>query len=273
MLMSYDEFAESFAQSIKSDAELIFDLLKSVIRYPTRYTGVFRVSNAETKLIQNVTQSNEIKFGDFMERIITEYISRMGYSNMDKNIGCGRSGDRYSADQIFSLNDNVFLIEQKIRDDHDSTKKRGQFNNFVNKYELLQEKYPSKNVVASMWFIDDTFTKNKKYYHEEAASASPSGALNIFYGRELFSGLFAAPEVWDEIYSHLRQNKSERGMEIISIPNFDNSQEVFDALVRLKREEPGLSRKLLSDKDTYVQLRKELFPTGENINRVFGSPH
>ena len=94
-----------------------------MINNPKRYTGIFRISNARTKLIQNVTQSREIKFGDFMEEIITEYISKMGYENLDKSIGNDENGNALSADQIFKENDKIYLIEQKIRDDHDSTKK------------------------------------------------------------------------------------------------------------------------------------------------------
>ena len=38
-------------------------------------------------------------------------------------------------------NKNIFLIEQKVRDDHDSTKKRGQYNNFINKIRAIKNKY------------------------------------------------------------------------------------------------------------------------------------
>ena len=73
MIISYDNFVGRLNDKIKADNEFYFELLCNVIRNPHRYTGIFRVSNARTKLIQNVTQSREIKFGDFMEDIVTEY--------------------------------------------------------------------------------------------------------------------------------------------------------------------------------------------------------
>ena len=56
------------------------------------------------------------------------------------------------------------MIEQKIRDDHDSTKKRGQFVNFVKKIKYLKQEYPTNKISASMWFVDNSLMKNKRYY-------------------------------------------------------------------------------------------------------------
>lgn len=80
MILTYDEFIKKLNEKIKTDAEFYYELLNSVIDEPLRYTGIFRISNAKTKLIQNATQSREIKFGDFMEDILTIYISAMGGS-------------------------------------------------------------------------------------------------------------------------------------------------------------------------------------------------
>lgn len=123
MIKTYNEFINLLNKKIKSDEQFVYELLITVIKNPNRYTGIFRLSNAKTKLIQNVTQSREIKFGDFMEEIITDYIFDMGYKNIDKNIGCDEEGNALSADQVFIKDKTLYLIEQKIRDDHDSTKK------------------------------------------------------------------------------------------------------------------------------------------------------
>lgn len=153
-MIDYADFVSRLNAKVKSDEDFYVELLKTVIKSPHRYTGIFRLTNAKTKLIQNVTQSREIKFGDFMEEIVTEYIALMGYHNLDKNIGNDDAGNTLSADQVFEKGNGIYLIEQKIRDDHDSTKKRGQFENFRKKYTLLKSKYPHRKIIASMWFID-----------------------------------------------------------------------------------------------------------------------
>lgn len=262
MLKSYEEFIDALNNNLKDD-DFVYELLVTVIENPNRYTGIFRLSNAKTKLIQNVTQSREIKFGNFMENIVTEYISLMGYKNLDKNIGNDEEGNPLSADQVFMDNDTIYLIEQKIRDDHDSTKKRGQYQNFEKKYNLLKKKYPSYRISANMWFIDDSLKKNKKYYNDEANNEKFSDIdISIFYGKELFCNLFQRIDVWQEICDYLLRNKRERSNEVIYIPNFDDSEEIKSALVKLKREKPNLYKKLLSSSPKYVQLREELFPSG-----------
>ena len=166
MMKTYEEFMEKLNKKMKSSDAFYYELLKNVVNNPNRYTGIFRVSNAKTKLVQNVTQSREIKFGDFMEDIVTEYIAGMGYTNLNKSIGSDENGDALSADQVFKTEGCVYLIEQKIRDDHDSTKKRGQYDNFKKKYSLLKKRFPNCRVSASMWFIDDSLVKNRNYYTE-----------------------------------------------------------------------------------------------------------
>lgn len=263
MIKTYEDFISLLNKKIKND---IYELLVTVVKNPKRYTGIFRLTNPQTKLIQNVTQSQEIKFGDFMEDIITEYIALMGYHNLDKNIGTDEEGNALSADQVFTKGNTVYLIEQKIRDDHDSTKKRGQYANFRKKYSLLKKLYPEYNINATMWFIDDSLVKNKNYYTEEANNEQLTGIdINIFYGGILFNKLFNRTDVWDEICAYLERNKQERSNEALNIPNFNTSPEVKEAIKRLKKEEPNLYKKLTSDKPEYIQLRNELFPSGINI--------
>ncbi len=274
MTFTYEYFADKLNAKIKSDESFIYELLVTVVKKPNRYTGIFRLSNAKTKLIQNVTQSREIKFGDFMEEIVTDYIAAMGYRNLNKSIGTDEDGNALSADQVFMKDDTVYLVEQKIRDDHDSTKKRGQFQNFRKKYLLLKSLYAGYNINATMWFIDGSLKKNKKYYISEAMSDSERGVeINIFYGRALFDVIFPETDIWEEICAYLIKNKQERNNEILYIPDFDTSEEIYIALKKLKRCEPTLYRKLISTAPAYVQLRNELFPTEYNLNRVREYPN
>ena len=125
------EFKKFLNSRVNSSNDVDYDLLVSVINKPERYCGLFRLSNAKSKLIQNLTQSKEIKFGDFMEDLVTKYFEIKGYNNLNKNLGPDENGNFLNVDQIFIIGDNLYFVEQKVRDDHDSTKKRGQFENFI----------------------------------------------------------------------------------------------------------------------------------------------
>lgn len=270
MYMNYEDFKAKLNAKFVNGQEFYIQLLKTVIDNPTRYTGIFRVSSAKTKLIQNVTQSHEIKFGDFIEDIITEYIDLLGYKNLPKNIGQNENGDTLNTDQLFLSADDetVFLVEQKIRDDHDSTKKRGQFNNFIYKVELLKKQYPNNQMVGVMWFIDNGLKKNKNYYKSEMEEYMKNHSevdLKMYYGGEMFEDLFNKECAWEEITDYLRKNKSERSAEQLYIPDFDTSSEILSALKQLP---PKYIKKLKSDDEKYVQLRAELFPTGVNLSHI-----
>ncbi len=269
MIMTYKEFTQKLNTKIMADQAFYNSLLIKVVSNPHRFTGIFRLSNVKNKLIQYVTQSREIRFGDFMEDIVTEYIRRMGYIVLDKRIKDFDKNKNYNIDQLFRKENNLFLVEQKIRDDHDSTKKTGQFDNFRKKYSLLRSIYPQHDIHASMWFIDDGLVKNKNYYLSEIARDKTINLkLSITYGQELFEQIFGNISAWEEICSYLSKNKAERNQEALDIPDFDTSTEMWIALVNLKEKRPTLFKKLISEDKNYVQLREELFPTGENLNRL-----
>lgn len=268
-MIDYADFVSRLNAKVKSDEDFYVELLKTVIKSPHRYTGIFRLTNAKTKLIQNVTQSREIKFGSFMEEIVAEYIALMGYHNLDKNIGNDEAGNALSADQVFEKGNGIYLIEQKIRDDHDSTKKRGQFENFRKKYTLLKSKYPHRKIIASMWFIDENLKKNKNYYNAEITKETiPNVALSVLYGQELFSNIFSRKDIWDEICIHLQRNKLERTDEILQIPDFDASKEIFAALKTIKTNNPNALVEILECESEYLKAPSYAYQIGKfAVNR------
>ncbi|PAK21226.1 hypothetical protein CJJ23_03040 [Mycoplasmopsis agassizii] len=122
--MKYDEYLKILSERLKTGSDFYLSLLKNIIDNPYRYSGLFWYSNSVTKMMQNITQSIEIKFGDFLEDIVREYFSRMGYENLNNKLMIKDNKDKLLIDQFFKSNDTLFVIEMKIRDDHDSTKKR-----------------------------------------------------------------------------------------------------------------------------------------------------
>lgn len=266
MIISYDEFCTLLSKHIQEGDNFYLDLLETVIDNPTRYCGLFRLSNAKTKLIQNVTQSKEIKFGDIIEELTTEYLGKLGYLNFDKNLGADENGDVLNVDQYFSDGTTVYMVEMKIRDDHDSTKKRGQYSNFQKKIKLIRQKNPKSHIVASMWFVDDGLVKNKNYYKEEMAKENFENCeLHLYYGGDFFSCLNNGEEAWSEIIEILTQYRMNNANSEVSIPDFATSDEMYNALIKLPQ---NYWKKLLSSAGKYQLLRKELFSGGDNLEKA-----
>ena len=262
MIITYDEFCELLEKHIRTGQDFYDSLLINVIENPSRYCGLFRLSNAKMKLMQNVTQSNEIKFGDIIEELTTEYIEKLGYKTLEKKLGKDENGDILTVDQYFTDGNNIYIVEMKIRDDHDSTKKRGQFLNFKKKIELIKSLNKGKNVIASMWFVDDGLKKNKKYYFEEMQKEDNKSDLHLYYGKEFFSSLKGGDQAWEELTYILTEYRIENSNSDVVIPDFGTSKEVFKALVSLDQKHWD---RLTSNTPQYELLRKELFAEGDNI--------
>ena len=77
------------------------------------WIGLFRPTKPKTKLIQNITQSNEIKFGDALESIFEKYFKKIGFEILTKTYKL--SGRTLKIDQLIKKSNTIYLIEQKIR--------------------------------------------------------------------------------------------------------------------------------------------------------------
>lgn len=151
------------------------------------------------------------------------------------------------------------MIEQKIRDDHDSTKKRGQFVNFVKKIKYLKQEYPTNKISASMWFVDNSLMKNKRYYLNmmETEKAKLQVELNLFYGDELFIYLDQM-SIWDEMITYLFEWKQKVDNDIDL--NFEKDweetkKEIYEFV---SKENWG---KLVNNNKVVDQIFPILFPT------------
>ena len=270
MIISYSEFCDFVTKHIQEGKDFYISLLENVIDNPSRYCGLFRLSNAKSKLIQNITQSREIKFGDIIEELTTYYISKLGYSNYNKNLGKDNNGDLLNVDQFFTDGNKLFLTEMKIRDDHDSTKKRGQYQNFRKKVSLVRERYPGKHLDASMWFVDDSLVKNKNYYLEEIQAdlkKITNTSLHLYYGEEYFDSLTNGHAAWVELINILKEYRAKHATSNdVEIPDFGSSKEIYDALLMLPEK---YWKKLMSNKTEYIRLREELFSFGNNLIRAY----
>ena len=158
--MEYCKF-ESILNKIIFE-KLKANLIKKIAQYPQRYVGLFRPTLAKSKIIQNLLQSHEIRFGDAFEDLIEGYLKEFGFIILDKKL-LGNNGAMLKVNHLFSKGSDIFFIEQKIRDDHDESKKRGEIDSFTKKIVAIKKKYNDENIKGFFYFVDDSFTKNKNF--------------------------------------------------------------------------------------------------------------
>lgn len=270
--MSFD-FIESLKSAFKNNIytssseeerkkEIIKLSLKALSDKPERIVGFLRFQNVKQKIVQFLTQSFEIKTGDMLEEFFTSLLG-FHYTNLAKTV------NGLKCDQLFQKNENglltIYLIEQKIRDDHDSSKKDGQVQNFERKINTLRSIYPNAQIRGYEWFIDDSFKKYQNFYRTKFYNFKTGKETwfdgGVFYGGELINSL-CGPGVWQrfvEGYNVVkREYISDIGL-IIRDYDFDNDPlEVVLPFYKNKREK-GL--KIFFD-SSYEEVRNALFPDG-----------
>lgn len=241
------------------------ELLKNIAEKPERFIGLFRPTKPGAKILQYILQSHEIRFGDAFEELIGEVLKESKFSILNKLL-VGEKGDLLSLDQYFESKGIYYFIEQKVRDDHDSTKKRGQISNFEIKLEILYKKHKDK-LVGIMYFIDPDLSKNKNYYLPELKRLSKFYGVKtyLFYGKELFD-YFGKTNLWKKIILWLKQWKNS----LLEIPdiNFDkNSNASFEEIKELPVR---YWRKILENKKLWEEgIVKTIFKNGKVLRLIF----
>ena len=269
------EFKNNIYKSSNDDErkkEVIKLALKALSDTPQRIIGFLRFQPIRQKLIQFLTQSLEIKTGDMLEEFFTSLFG-FYYKNITKNI------ENFKCDQLFKKDEKsrttIYLIEQKIRDDHDSSKKKGQVENFENKINTLRSIYPNFLIRGYEWFIDDSFSKYPDFYKSKF-SAFKLGKEDwfdggVFYGGDLINEL-CEENTWSSFVEAYNVVKTEYVSDIgtiISEYDFDNDPLGVVLTFYKKKREKGL--KVFFD-SSYEEVRTALFSGGEmekTLNRHF----
>jgi len=258
-IMRYNLFKQIFNEAIFEKSKA--DLLEKIASSPSRYIGLFRPTKPKAKILQNLLQSHEIRFGDAFERVIEEYFRLKGCEILPKRFTNGE-GDVLNIDQCFRKDRKIYFIEQKVRDDHDSTKKRGQILNFEKKLDIMLLNYSEKELIGIFYFIDPDLMKNKNFYGAELEKMTRDYNVEtqIFYGKDLFEYL-GYSDVWEEILEYLVEWKKE----IPDLPeiNFDlDAQKTFEEIKDLK---PLVFRKLLNNDEIFNEIILTLFPEKKTL--------
>ena len=242
------------------------ELLKNIAERPERFIGLFRPTKPGAKILQHILQSHEIRFGDAFEELIGEILRELGFSILNKSI-VGENGDSLSLDQYYEDKGVYYFIEQKVRDDHDSTKKRGQISNFETKLETLYKKHKDK-LVGIMYFIDPDLSKNKNYYLPELKRLSEFYGVktHLLYGKEFFDYL-GKPDLWEQILSWLKQWKDS----LPEIPEIDFDKTPEESFEEIKELPIRYWRKLLENEKLWVEgIIKAVFKNGDTLKLILG---
>lgn len=192
-----------------------------------RIATPFQCFSLREKVSQYLLTSANIQFGKRLEEIMKATLCFYG-ANFD---GMPRQINGYDFDQLCLYGDNkIIFVEQKVRDDHDSTKKVGQLQNFIAKKELIEELYPGVEIVSCMWFVDPSFAKNKNYYYQNIGK-------QLFYGADIFQYFTQTVDpsfsnAWNFFLTQLQKAKEE-------IRQKNSGEELFSQPIDISKVSPS----------------------------------
>ncbi len=253
MIIEYKQFKDILNKEIFEESKS--KLIQNIAKSPSRYVGLFRPTKPKAKILQNLLQSHEIRFGNAFEVLIEEYLKILNYTILEKQFVA--NGDVLNVDQCFEKNGKRFFIEQKVRDDHDSTKKRGQIQNFEKKLNEIIKKYGEENLTGIFYFIDPELRKNNNYYTNELERMSKAYGVDLclYYGKELLEFL-GHPEVWYEILEYLENWKKE----IPDLPETNFDLDARGSFEDIKDLNPVWFRSIFEDNEIFNEIILTIFP-------------
>ena len=247
--MNYREFCAILNKHIFEGEKK--ELLRKIAERPERFIGLFRPTKPGAKVLQHILQSHEIRFGDAMEELLSKLLQEWGFTVLPKIIIPDSTNPRIKLDidQYFTDGVAYYFIEQKVRDDHNSTKKRGQISNFEAKLEFLYRKH-RYNTKGIMYFIDPDLVKNKNYYIEELNKMEDTYGveLSLLYGGELFE-YFGKFEVWETILEWLKQWKES----LPELPEINFDVEAERSFIEIRDLEIRFWRRLLENEKLWEE--------------------
>lgn len=252
--------------SVDYKQQIVINALDKITKDKKRIIGFLRFQTIKEKLTQCISQSYEIKTGYILEDFF-EKLFGFHFHNLSKIV------NGYKCDQLFEDDNYIYLIEQKIRDDHDTSKRGGQVENFIQKIAALEEKCIQKNkkLKAYMWFVDDNFKKNKSFYAEKLSHIGNENTeeVSLYYGRTIVDYLLGNQEIWDNFVTSFIATKTAYTSDISRVINeydFDNDPDGF-VFNNLKKKQTKTLIELFYSND-YAEVRQSLFSNNLMMNKI-----
>jgi len=261
--MQRSNFEKICEETISQEA--LVDLLRALAKSPFRFVGPFRIAKPRAKVSGFLTQRQEIQLGSAIEQVYEVLLEERGFEQLAVEL-TDSNGNALRADQVArSPEGHIILIEQKLRDDHDSTKREGQIQNFRKKVASLRQQHPRDRILGFFHFEEEEPKKNKNYYKtnlSQIENEMKNTKMHLTYDGELFRTL-EIPDAWDELMDHLKRWKQTR--EGNGLRDFDEAPEqslakITNALERGSNNglTPGMLRKVFEN-EALDEILRDIF--------------
>lgn len=282
--MNQNEF-DVLIDKVVSPSNMIPYIIEKMILKPELLTGFKKINTFSLRLYASFGQANNIKYGNILEAYFQKYLEQLGWELLPRDyeltqqerVFYNNDSNRVNIDIIARFNDKLIFIEQKILDNHDSTKKIGQLRNFQEKATVVSRNYSGYSIYGFEWFIDDSQRKNGANWAKHNSSFIQLNQqyidrLYVMYGQELEKKLTDITGVdhsgmlldFEEKMKTWHINHGKELPELI----FDKLP--MDVVDELKKYPFSRTYKMFSNTDLNEQIFPILFPN-KQVHKAYYS--
>lgn len=250
-------------------------IIQKMVEKPELLTGFKKINTFALRMYASFGQANNIKFGTILENYFQSYLKDLGWELLTRDYTLTKDeineykndSDKVNIDIVAKYNNTIIFIEQKILDNHDSTKKIGQLRNFQEKASVLHREHPNNDIYGFEWFIDDSQHKNgpgwekhnKKYVKTHSYYKD---RLYVVYGNQLEQKLNEITKINHDgmlkSFETCIKNWHLSHKKLLPENNFDKYP--MDVLDELKKYTFNKTYKMFSNSDLEEQIHPILFP-------------
>lgn len=274
--MEQNEFDNLIAEI--DPTNMIPYIIDKMVHKPELLTGFKKINTFSLRMYASFGQANNIKYGTVLEKYFNKYLEELGWEILDRDytltneekIKYQNDSNRVNVDLVAKYDDTVIFIEQKILDNHDSTKKTGQLRNFQEKATVIQRNYPNNDIYGFEWFIDDSQVKNGsnwQIHNEEFEIDHPEykDKLFVVYGKELEDKLTTITkvnhsEMLNSFDAFMKNWHLSHGRELPAI-EFDRYP--IDVVDCLKQHSYKKVYDMFTNEDLIEQIHPIIFPNNQ----------
>lgn len=222
----------------------------------------------EDRIHSLMLQQEQIAFGTETEKVLSEVFSSIPYVKVLNSHVTFQKYDRKKSaiiDHVLELGNVILVLEQKLKDNHDSTKNTGQFDDLIEKMNAVKRAHPDKTVIPVMYFLTDTQKGAKKKF---TTLLSQYGG-RVCYGKELFDVFFT--DIADELWETLDTAINELQRKEPTVLDYDRLDVINDVrrTISTDRRAQNRLKKMLSDEIFVNDVLPSISKKGRFKEQVF----
>ena len=213
-----------------------------------------------------ICNSRQISLGKRSEAAIDDIVSsHLGFEVLNTEVWYAKKGEnaphKRRADHVWRVKKGViYVIEQKLKDNHDNTKKDGQEGDFNAKVKTKRNEYPNERVQGIFWFVDDSEKPSERTLGEKLLDD-----CSVRYGSDIFSGIEGGDAAFSAILNWFDENR-HKDLNI----NFDKDPEFYfnDILLSIDEKKKGFLMKFMGNEKVRKYILPVISPEGKFTNMV-----